>query len=78
MKAILLENKNNHSLEYFNLTADDNVFVLDGTVVLLFEGLPTRVTYRVECDKHWRTRAVDVYQERSGKTTCLALKVSDK
>lgn len=78
MKAILWENKDNHSLEYFNLTSSNNAFFLGGTILLLLEELPTRVTYKIECDKHWKTRAVAISQERSGNASHLTLKVSSR
>ena len=64
IKALLWEDKGNHSLEYFNLTTKDNAFVLEGTIVLLLEGLPTRINYNnIECDKNWKTRDVAIRQE---------------
>jgi uncharacterized protein len=79
MKAILWENKDSHSMEYFNLTRSNDAFVLEGTVLLLLEGLPTRVAYKIECDKRWKTRVVSIRQERSGSATNhLTLKVSSR
>nr|AFK24808.1 protein of unknown function DUF1089 [uncultured archaeon] len=78
MKAILWENNDNRSLEYFTLTSNDNAFVLEGTVLLLLEGLPARVAYKIECDRHWKTRAVTIRQERSGNTNHLTLKASNR
>jgi hypothetical protein len=75
IKTILWENNDSHSLEYFNLTAKDRAFVLEGTAVLSLEGLPTRITYKIECDDNWETKDVAIRQERPGNTSNLTLKV---
>jgi hypothetical protein len=74
MKAILWKSTDNSSLEYFSLAA----FALEGTIILLLKGLPARITYRIECDRCWKTRNVSIHQERAGKTTHLTLKVDSK
>ncbi|MGI0049190.1 MAG: putative glycolipid-binding domain-containing protein [Nitrososphaera sp.] len=78
IQALLWENKDSSSLEYFNLIAKENAFVLEGTIVMLLDGSPTRITYKIECDKNWKTRDVAIRQERSGITSHLALKVSNR
>jgi uncharacterized protein len=78
IKALLLENKDSHSLEYFNLIAKENMFVLEGTIVVLLDGSPTRIIYKIESDKNWKTRGVAIRQERSGITSHLTLKVSNR
>jgi hypothetical protein len=78
IKALLWKNKENHSLEYFNLISKGSAFVLEGTVILLLKGLPTRITYKIECDKHWKTKDVAIRQEMSSNTSHLTLKVSNK
>jgi hypothetical protein len=74
----LWENKDSHGLEYFNLSAKGRAFVLEGAAVLLLEGLPTRITYKIECDNNWKTKDVAIRQERPGNTSHLTLKVTDK
>ena len=51
---------------------------LEGTVVLLLEELPTQISYRIECDKHWKTKDIAIRQERLGSTTHRTLKVDNK
>jgi hypothetical protein len=60
MKSILWEDKHTHSLEYFALTIDNNnayLVILEGIVVLPLNSC-LRVAYKMECDKHWRTKRV--------------------
>lgn len=72
------ENKDSHSLEYFNLITKENAFVLEGAIVLLLDGSPARITYKIECNKNWKTRNVAIRQERSGIASHLALNVSNR
>lgn len=72
------ENSSDHSVEYFNLTVGDNEFVLKGTVVLLLDQMPACITYRVECDKNWKTRGAVIHQERAGDIKRLALTVNEE
>jgi hypothetical protein len=73
--ALLWINAEKTSLEYFTLLCKSHSFVLEGTIILLLEGLPTKVTYKVVCDPSWRTRYANVRQKRSGRTSQLTLKV---
>jgi len=50
----------------------------EGTVVLLLEELPTQISYRIECDKHWKTKDIAIRQERLGSTTHRTLNVNNK
>jgi hypothetical protein len=77
MQPILWEFPDLHSVEYFILTAQDGRYVLEGTVILLLSGLPTKIVYRVECDDLWKTRVVDIHQDRVGEVKHLKLSVSD-
>jgi uncharacterized protein len=78
MKTILWENRESHSLEYFNLSARGDGFTLAGTVVLLLDKLPAQISYRVDCTRHWQTRRVTINQERDGDTKDLVLETSDR
>lgn len=76
MKSILWEGR--HSIEYFCLATQDNMHILEGTVVLLLDDLPTKVLYKIECDLKWNTRAVVVQQDRSGDVKHLRLSTDDR
>jgi len=78
MGPILWKKSSDHSVEYFNLTIYESASVLEGTVVLLLDHLPTRITYKVECDKYWKTRVAIIHQERAGDTEHLTLKVNEE
>lgn len=78
MRSILWKSDDGLSSEYFTLATHGDAFALDGTVILLLEGLPTRINYRVECDKDWRTRLVVVHQDRSDGIKHLALKADER
>jgi hypothetical protein len=75
---LVWENRENRSVEYFTLHTTVDFFVVHGTVIMPLEQTPTKITYRLDCDKQWRTRNVSINQERAGKTSQLSLKVSDK
>jgi uncharacterized protein len=74
-RAILWINRENTSFEYFTLKQNRRSFVLTGTIVLLLEELPTKVTYTVNCDRDWKTKSVSITQERAGKMKHLILDV---
>jgi hypothetical protein len=78
MKPVLWENKSGRSIEYFSLTANGNALVLEGTIIMQLERLPAQISYRIECDRQWRTRIADIRQERSGKVGRLSIKVGKK
>lgn len=77
VRSVLWKNADNTSIEYSALHSVSNGFVLEGNIVLILEGLPAKVTYRVDCDSCWRTRHVMVLQEQAGKTSCLMLAVDE-
>lgn len=74
----MCKSKDNHSLGYFNVTVNDNMFVIEGIVALLLEGLPTKISNRIESDRHRKTKDIAMRQVRSGSTTHLTLKVNNK
>ncbi|HVO44406.1 MAG TPA: putative glycolipid-binding domain-containing protein [Aggregatilineales bacterium] len=78
MTSLVWENRAARSLEYCNWAATETAFVLEGTVILFLDRLPARVTYRVEGDGRWRTRAVTIQQELAGATKYLTLEIDDK
>lgn len=77
MTQILWESTDSQSVEYFHLVAD-NAYVFEGTVVMRLDMLLTRITYTIECDKAWNTRAVVIHQERPDDVKRLTLKVSEE
>jgi uncharacterized protein len=77
MKSILWEDRDRHSLEYFQLAPHAYGITLEGTVVLLMDGLPARVSYKVECNLDWRTKTVSIERDLAGDLKQLTLEVSD-
>lgn len=47
-------------LEYSKLVAVDGEWYLTGTVVLVQDGMPCELRYRVVCDESWRTVSADI------------------
>ncbi len=77
VSAVLWRKADNTSFEYSMLHRDGDGFVLEGTIVLILENLPAKVTYKVNCDSRWRTRHVEVLQEQAGKTSRLVFDVDE-
>lgn len=77
MRPILWKSDSDSSIEYFKLATHDDAFVLEGTIIMLLDGLPACIAYKVECDKDWKTRGVAIRQERAGGTQRLTLKVDE-
>ncbi len=75
VQSVLWERPEAHSLEYFKLVTLPDRYMLEGTVVLPLEKFPTRITYKVECDPGWKTRSVDIHQERASEVKRLTLEV---
>jgi hypothetical protein len=73
VKTVLWRKADDTSIEYSTLYSGDSGFVLEGTILLVLEQLPTKVTYRVECDGRWRTRQVEVLQARATEIRRLSL-----
>lgn len=74
-QTVLWERAEAHSIEYFKLVIAPDKYVLEGTVVLPLEKFPTLITYKVECDPDWKTRTVDIYQDRASEVRRLNLEV---
>jgi uncharacterized protein len=72
---VLWKNNVSDSIEYSKLSPQADSYALQGTIIMLLEQTPTKITYRVSCDKCWRTRHVWVCQERLGERRQLTLKV---
>lgn len=64
-------------MEYATLYSSGDRFVVEGTIILLLEGVPTKIFYLLECDSLWRTRQVTITQEQAGKTSKLTLTVDN-
>lgn len=78
MQPVIWFRKQAYSVEYCHPVANDDGFVLTGTVVLLLDGLPATVSYRVACDAQWRTRSATIHQERAGEEKSRSLTVGEK
>jgi hypothetical protein len=77
VRTVLWRKTDDISIEYSVLQCDGDGFVLEGTVILILDSLPVKVTYRVDCDSHWRTRHVKLQQEQAGKVSKLLLDVDE-
>ena len=77
VKAVLWKKTDNTSFEYSTLHPVRGGFALEGTVILVLEDLPAKVTYRVDCDSHWQTRHVEASQEQAGEITKVVLAVDE-
>jgi hypothetical protein len=75
VKTVLWKKADDTSLEYSTLYSGDGCFVLEGSILLVFEQIPTRVTYRVDCDGRWQTRHVEVLQEQAERISRLTFAV---
>lgn len=73
--ALLWAFPDQDSLEYFNLTQDENTIHLDGTVILCMDQRPARVNYRIECAPGWTTRHALITQDYDGQTRTLDIRV---
>lgn len=78
MKIMLWQRQDEPSLEYLRFEQTEDGIQFDGTLVLDLEGAPARITYRVDCTPDWKTRRVEVTQERSGETSQLMIEVDDE
>jgi hypothetical protein len=65
------------SLEYMRFEQTNDRIQFDGTMALDLDGAPARITYRVECTPDWKTRHVEVTQERAGEIQQLKIEVDD-
>lgn len=77
LRTVLWRKADNTSIEYSVLHRGGDGSVLEGTVILILEDSPAKVTYRVNCDSQWRTRHVEVLQEHVGKVSKLSLDVDE-
>lgn len=75
--TVLWKNTENTSLEYFALQLLETGFTFSGTVIMLLEDSPTKVTYRISGDNSWRAKSVDISQEHDGKNSQLSLTIDD-
>jgi hypothetical protein len=58
--------KDNLSFELARLTKSEARVEISGTVLVAQENLPLRVDYRIECDRSWQTRRVQIDQSWRG------------
>ena len=63
--TIMWQNKDgaDYSIEYFNLTSENGINTMKGTVILLLDQVPTLVYYEIVSDKYWKTRSVKISQQ---------------
>ncbi len=72
-KVMMWQRGEEPSLEYLRFESIPDGYQFDGTVVLDLEGQPARVSYQITCNADWRTRRVEITQERAGTTSSLML-----
>lgn len=58
--TIMWQNKDeaDYSIEYFNLTSENGINTMKGTVILLLDQVPILVYYEIVSDKYWKTRSI--------------------
>jgi hypothetical protein len=78
MKTILWQRQDEPSLEYMRFEEHQDKFTFDGTMALDLDGEPARIVYHVECTPDWKTRHVDITQERAGTTSKLVLEADSE
>jgi hypothetical protein len=78
MTSFLWEHPTDHSLEYFQFIVEAHEIVLQGTVLLMLEGLPAKISYKIVCDPTWRTRAAVIHQDYAREHKELTLQVNDQ
>jgi hypothetical protein len=80
-KTIMWQNKDeaNYSIEYFNLTSENGINTMKGTVILPLDQIPTLVYYEIVSDKYWKTRSVKISQQMpDNKNMSIDLRVSQE
>lgn len=77
LATLLWQRLESPSLERFTLESRANGFSLKGHVVLDLDGEPASVTYTIDTDTKWLTRAVWVALNRGQRETKLELRVDD-
>jgi hypothetical protein len=58
-------------LEHLALREDGDGISADGALIALCEGEPVRLSYRITCDRSWRTRRVEVALPLRGRVERL-------
>ncbi len=58
-------------LEHLALREETDAVVADGALIALCEGEPVRLSYRVTCDRAWRTRRVELDLPLRGRSERL-------
>jgi hypothetical protein len=77
--TIMWQNKDeaDHSIEYFNLTSEYDIYTMKGTVILLLDQVPILVNYEIASDKRWKTRSIKISQQMpDNKNMNIDLRVS--
>jgi hypothetical protein len=64
-RTVVWQNQQTSGLEYCTLWPYENNWLLDGQVIVIHNGRPLHIHYRIGCDTAWETRAVLVTM-RSG------------
>lgn len=76
LKSLIWANRERTSLEHFRLSSSDGTYILEGTVIMLLEQMPTKISYKIECDTGWGTTSLHLLQERAGENSHLDLGVN--
>ncbi|MBZ0293099.1 MAG: putative glycolipid-binding domain-containing protein [Anaerolineae bacterium] len=78
LRTILWNNRRQENMECCSLLQSDTGFQLQGSAVLKADQLPMRVSYRVDCDSAWMTRAVEIHAWRGDGEADLLLHVDQE
>jgi hypothetical protein len=68
-RSLVWANAQRDSLEYFTLVKKSGTYVMEGTIVMVQDRVPTKIFYQIGCDDHWSTRFLHLRQERNGEET---------
>ncbi len=63
-----------HGHEWCSLNEESTTFTLNGIALFLYENLPWKIDYSIECDKTWRTRSVLIHGEQTGQLKYIEIK----
>lgn len=66
LSTVLWRFRDDPHSDYCTLHQSDDGFQLEGVVLLVEDGQPTRIDYHVMCDPQWRTTATKIMIDRHG------------
>ncbi|MEM7800211.1 MAG: putative glycolipid-binding domain-containing protein [Chloroflexota bacterium] len=77
-QSLLWSYPQDHSLEYFSLSEQQDYYLFTGTVVCLLEGEPTRISYQLRCNWAWETRSVFIQQAQGERQQEITIAVDQR